>query len=131
MIKFILVAFVSAMVFTSKDGCGCQGTTSKTGCYKGRLEIKGMCSNYTIKVLEGNIDPTLIEAKWTDEQTNKSYTNVFGLGSPCTFPNDLKEGDTFYFQIDSTTVQNCNVCMAYYPTPPKKLRIKVFKNPCP
>ncbi len=77
--------------------------------------------NYTIKILEGLIDTSIVEAKWTDEQTKKSYTNVFSLGSPCTFPATINEGDEFYFSIDSSTVQDCIVCMAYYPKPTKHL----------
>lgn len=93
--------------------------------YKGRLEVKGLCMNYTISVTEGNIDPSLVEASWTDETTKKTYTNAFGLGSPCNFPATINAGDEFYFSIDTTKQENCAVCMAYYPTPGKKIPIKV------
>jgi hypothetical protein len=100
------------------------------GCYKGRLEIKGICMNYTISVQSKNIDTSLVAAKWTDDNTGKAYQNVFALGSRCNFPDSLQAGSEFYFTIDSTTVQNCMVCMAYYPTPAKKLSIKVLRAPC-
>lgn len=100
-------------------------------CYKGRLEIKSLCMNYTIKVLDGNIDTALVAAQWRDGSTGKTYTNVFGLASRCNFPSTIKEGDEFYFAIDSTSVQDCAVCMAYYPTPEKKLSIKVLAGGCP
>ena len=61
--------------------------------------------NYTLRLLEGNIDTSLITANWTDESTGKSYTNVFGLGSPCTFPSNIEQGDDFYFMIDSYSKQ--------------------------
>jgi hypothetical protein len=118
--KGIFILIVAAMVVT-KNNCN---KNNKATCYKGRLEIKGICSNYTIKLLEGNLDSTLISPSWTDEQTGKTYTNVFALGSPCSFPQSINQGDEFYFTID-TAKQNCNVCMAYYPIPEKKLAIKI------
>jgi hypothetical protein len=100
-------------------------------CYKGRLEIKGMCMNYTIKLLEGPMDTSLFQAAWKDEQTGISYTNVFRLGSVCTFPPGLKQGDEFYFRIErGIKKMDCVVCMAYYPTPSKALNILVSNTPC-
>lgn len=94
--------------------------------YKGRLEIKGICSNYTIGLLEGSIDTSKIAAAWTDESANKSYTNVFALGNPCSFPSTIQQGDEFYFSIDTSKPEDCIVCMAYYPKPAKALAIKVL-----
>jgi hypothetical protein len=121
--KSIFILMVAAMMVT-KNNCN---KKNKTVCYKGRLEIKGICSNYTIKLLEGNLDSTLISSNWTDDHTGKAYTNVFALGSPCNFPENINQGDEFYFTID-TAKQNCNVCMAYYPIPEKKLAIKVVSQ---
>lgn len=121
--KFAVMMFFVALMAT-KPTCN---KGSGTNCYKGRLEIKGICSNYTIKLLEGKLDSSLTAANWTDEHTGKAHTNVFALGSPCTFPDSIKEGDEFYFVVDTTT-QNCNVCMAYYPTPGKKLTIRVISQ---
>lgn len=92
---------------------------------KGKLEIKALCMNYTIRLVEGNLDTSQVVANWTDETTGKTYNNVFGLGNPCDFPKSIKEGDEFYFTIDTAKEKNCAVCMAYYPTPRKKLIIKV------
>ncbi|HEV7781928.1 MAG TPA: hypothetical protein VGO58_11725, partial [Chitinophagaceae bacterium] len=94
--------------------------------YKGRLEIKGICSNYTIKLLEGDIDTMKIAANWTDESSGKSHTNVFGLKNPCSFPASIKQGDEFNFAIDTAKSNDCIVCDAYYPTPPRSLQIKVL-----
>jgi hypothetical protein len=121
--KYAIMAFFVALIAT-KTTCN---KHNKMGCYKGRLEIKGICSNYTIKLLNGNLDTTQIASSWTDENTGKTYTDVFALGSPCTFPENIKEGDEFYFILDSVK-QECNVCMAYYPTPGKKLAIKVIPD---
>jgi len=101
------------------------------GCYKGKLEVKGGCMNYTIRIVDGKIDTSLVVANWTNESTGKAYKNVFALGSRCTFPDNINEGDEFFFEIDNTTVQNCAVCMMYYPVPAKKLSIKVIQDPCP
>jgi hypothetical protein len=99
-------------------------------CFKGRLEIKGACMNYTIKLLEGKLDTTLLVKNWTNESTGKSYSNVFKLGSRCSFPEDILEGQEFYFVLDTTTIQNCAVCMVYYPVPEKQLSIKVLPGAC-
>lgn len=96
--------------------------------YKGRLEIKGMCMNYTIKLLEGNLDTSKIVSEWKNEATGKTHTNVFALGSACSFPSTINEGDDFYFTIDSSYVSNCAVCLAYYPKPKKGLAIKVVNK---
>lgn len=109
------------------------GPTNKVSndCYKGRLEIKAICSNYTIKLLEGDVDPDSIAASWTDEQTGKTYTNVFSLVNPCALPANFEEGQEFYFTIVQDTGRNdCVTCMAYYPKPEKKLNIRILSEPC-
>lgn len=126
--KLLLLLF--SFILASASTKFCREQQLPNGCYKGKLEIKAMCMNYTISVQSKNFDTSMVVAKWTDESTGKNYKNVFGLESRCTFPDSLKEGDEFYFTIDSTSVQNCMVCMAYYPTPAKKLSIKVLNTPC-
>ena len=126
-----LLFFLSAVFIltVSADKCGNKKkaeANKTTTTYKAKLETKALCMNYTLRLLEGDIDTSLITASWTDESTGKSYTNVFGLGSPCTFPSNIEQGDDFYFQIDTAQKQECAVCMAYYPTPPRKLSIKVI-----
>ena len=82
--------------------------------------------NYVIEVLNGDIDQKLIEDDWTNELTNVSYNNVFALGSYCNFPENIEEGDTFQFSIETDNrSQTCAVCEAYSPTPGKSLKIKV------
>ena len=118
---FILLAPILLLFSTGN----CERKTGE-GKYKGRLEIKGICSNYTIKLLEGYIDTALVAATWTNEVTNLSYTKVFALGNPCSFPATIREGDEFYFSIETSTKEDCMVCMAYYPKPSRKLSIKVL-----
>ena len=120
-----LLLILSVILITGMSADGCDEKKKETVRYKGRLEIKAICSNYTIKVLEGDIDTSMIQANWTDEHTNKAYTNVVGLGNPCKFPATIQQGDEFYFTIDTSKQEGCNVCLAYYPTPAKKLLIKV------
>jgi hypothetical protein len=126
--KFLVL--FGSIVLLSSSTCRNKKTSSLQHCYKGKLEIKAACMNYTISVLKGNTDTTLFAANWTDESTGKAYQNVFALDSRCSFPSTINEGDEFYFTIDSTTVQNCAVCLMYYPVPPKKVKIKVLPQPC-
>jgi len=125
----LLIALSSIFLLTvSADKCDSKNKKTEPGVYKAKLETKALCMNYTLRLLEGDIDTSLIVANWTDESTGKSYNNVFALGSPCTFPATIEQGDEFYFKIDSSEKQECAVCMAYYPTPPKKLSIKVVEK---
>src|SRR5688500_15474351 len=87
---------------TGGEGCHPAGPP----CYKGRLEVAGICRNYTISVLS-SIDPGKVEATWTDPTTNKTYNNVFRLGSYCSFPSDIKAGDEFYFTLADKEDSEC------------------------
>ena len=116
-----------AFFLLNASGDGCKKNNDQS-IHKGRLEIKALCMNYTIKVLDEVIDTSLVNTSWTDESTGKTHTNVFALGSRCNFPATLKEGDVFYFKIDSSDKKQCAVCMAYYPTPSKKVSIKVIEQ---
>lgn len=120
--------FLSAIFLLAVSADNCNGKKSGVAVYKGKLSIKALCMNYTIELLEGNMDTSKIAASWTNESTGKTYHNVFALGSPCTFPAKLNEGDTFYFVIDSMPDRECAVCMAYYPKPAKALSIKVIEK---
>ena len=125
--KIILITIFALSTF-SQEKCT-RIKKPPSDCLKGRLEVKGICSNYTIKLLEGDIDTTKIVASWQDEVTGRTYTNVFALGSPCTFPETIKEGEEFYFMLDDSK-QHCAVCMAYYPKPKRALSIKILEKTC-
>ena len=118
---FVVLAALSALTISAAD---CGKKSSSQVKYKARLETKGICYNYTISLLD-DVDTLDINDNWTDEVTNKSYTNVFSLGNPCSFPSTIKEGEEFYFTIDTVVGKDCAVCMAYYPKPSKALIIKV------
>ncbi len=122
--QFILFPVLATFLLSNSD---CSKKKPSAVKYKGRLEITAICMNYTISVIDGNINTSDIAANWTDETTHKSYSNVFKLGNPCDFPATIKQGDEFYFTIDTAKGKDCAVCMAYYPTPPKSLSIKVVQ----
>jgi len=121
---YVLVPFIFILSVTTNK---CKNK-NESSVYKGKLEVKGMCMNYTIKLLEGNIDKSKLVAGWKNEVTGKTHTNVFALGSVCNFPSTINEGDEFYFTIDSSYVSNCAVCLAYYPKPAKSIAIKVVNK---
>lgn len=121
---FCLLALVTSTAFR------CEKTDTPNDCYKAKLVKKGICLNYTITVLSGNMDAQKIEATWTDPNTNITYQNAFRLGSVCNFPTDIEEGEEFYFSLDADAGNSCAVCQAYYPTPAKVLAIKVLDSPC-
>ena len=122
--KFILTPFVFILLVTT-DKCK---NKKENSVYKGKLEVKGMCMNYTIKLLEGSIDTSKLVAEWKDEMTGKTHNNVFALGSVCNFPPTINEGDEFSFTIDTSYISNCAVCLAYYPKPSKSIAIKVVNK---
>jgi hypothetical protein len=120
--RFVLLSAYATLLLSNG---ACNQKKTKDTKYKGRLEIKGICYNYTIRLLEGAVDTSKINSTWRDEATGKIYTNVFGLADPCAFPPSIKEGDEFYFIIDTSKLNDCAVCEAYYPSPPLSLIIKV------
>ena len=128
--KLILILIAVGSLAVSAKTCKKKEEKLMAGCYKGRLEIKAACMNYTISITAGKFDTALVVPQWTDENTGKTYKNAFALGSRCSFPTNINAGDEFYFTLDSGTVQNCAVCMMYYPVPPKHLSIKVLDQPC-
>ena len=123
--KLYLIAPIIFIAAATTNKCKSKNESS---VYKGKLEVKGMCMNYTIKLLEGNIDASKLVAEWKNEVTGKTHTKVFALGSVCSFPSTINEGDEFYFSIDTTYVSNCAVCLAYYPKPAKSIAIKVVNK---
>ena len=121
--KLLLLLSLVFTITVSADKCDRKKLPA--GTYKARLEIKGLCMNYTLRLLEGSLDTSLLNSTWTDESTGKAYTDVFALGNRCNFPTTIEQGDEFYFVLDSTGKQDCAVCMAYYPTPPRAIAFKV------
>ena len=123
--RILLSSFIFLLTISAEN---CNKKEKSSEVFKGRLEIKAICMNYTVKLIEGNIDTSKIVRKWTDETTKKQYSNIFALANPCNFPDSIKQGDEFYFTIDTARTKPCMICMAYYPIPGKKLSIKIIKK---
>lgn len=99
--------------------------------YLGKLALQGICMNYVITV-EGEVpedwyEKGFVAQSWVDPYEEITYPNAFRLGSICDFPNEIKEGDQFYFTL-SDKEQLCAQCLAYSPTPSETLSIKVCTN---
>ena len=119
--------FFYLLAVTVTVSCYKSETSAKEKKYRARFEIYGICNNSTFSVIAGDIDPGMVEPKWTDPQTVKTYTNAFAISNMCGFNANLKQGDEFNFEIvDYDKVQlPCGTCGAYYPRPSKILSIKV------
>lgn len=95
-------------------------------CYKGKLVLQGICMNYVIEAVNKDMDTSQVAFEWKNPASGKSYQHVFALASTCTFPSNIKEGDSFSFKIIQPPKENtCAQCLAYSPTPSKKLFIEV------
>jgi len=120
MIKYLVFFFILL-----NFSCNKSNNTSVV-CFKGKLVLKGICMNYVIQIIEGDVDKALYESSWQNPLTNTTYQNVFGLASICTFPTTIKEGDEFYFSIPKRPiVQTCVQCLAHSPIPSKKINIEI------
>ena len=122
--------FLSAIITLLFMGFSCEKSEQISApCLKGKLVLKGICMNYVIELVDGNIDSTLIEKAWINPMTKEQYKNVFALGSICTFPSNITEGQEFYFSVvDNKENVICEQCKAYAPAPEKKLYIAVCKT---
>lgn len=123
--KTLILLSSLVLLNVSADKCSDKKETTKENKYKARLETKALCMNYTFTLQEGKLDTSFVNAVWTDESTGKTYKNAFSFANPCDFPASIKEGDEFWFVIDTTKQKECAVCMAYYPTPSKKICMRV------
>ena len=130
MLKSIQIITLIVLFLIAGFTCKKENDYPISGCLKGRLEIKGICMNYVISIQQGNFDPGWVEASWQDPATGNSYQNVFSLGSYCSFPANIDEGDEFSFYVVNKEDQNCAVCLAYRPKPQKHLVIRVRNTPC-
>ena len=120
MIKYLVGFFILLNI-----SCNKSNNTLLT-CFKGKLVLKGICMNYVIQIIEGDVDKSLFESLWQNPVNNTSYQNVFGLASICNFPSTINEGDEFYFSIPKRPiVQTCAQCKAYSPIPSKKINIEI------
>jgi hypothetical protein len=129
LLVFIAFITVSGTCHNTTGSNRSAGKQANSTCFKARLEIKGICMNYVIKILEGDTAALKLEREWKDETDGKVYTNVFALGNICSFP-DMAEGTEFYFTLTNNADTQCNVCMAFRPVPSVKNNIIVSQTPC-
>ncbi len=109
--------------------CAYDCNKSKSGKLKGKLVIKELCSHYVVAIIEGNADTSMVANQWRDDKRQTTYDNVFTVSNRCDFPANLNEGDVFEFTFDpNPSPQNCMVCMAFYPTPPKSSAVKIQQS---
>lgn len=92
--------------------------------YRGKLVVKGICMNYVIQLLDGDLNEDFYEKNWVNEFTSETYQNVFALETVCSFPLTIEEGEEFNFILEEES-ELCHVCKAYSPTPSKRLSIKI------
>lgn len=113
------------MIFLVISGCSRNEISDcESQVFRGKLALKGICLNYVIQLVDGDLDQSLYEKQWTHPIDGTIYTDVFALKSVCTFPSTFEEGDEFNFILKDEK-QNCAVCEAYSPTPNKQISIKV------
>ena len=128
--KKLLSFFCVTLMIASAFHCNNRTVSGGTGKLKGRLVIKEICSHYVVEVVEGQVADSLVTNGWTDEKRGKTYNKVFTVSNRCSFPADaIKEGDEFEFNIDpNPPKEDCAVCLAFYPTPPKRNAIKIHQK---
>ena len=119
LLSFLLIMFAFIQCSNEENNSDCSANL-----LRGKLAIRGICLNYTIQLVSGEIDKDLIEGEWVDEMTGTVYNDVFALQNVCDFPSGIEEGETFDFIVNkSPENQKCAVCLAYRPTPSKSISI--------
>ncbi len=126
--KFVYISCFALLIASSYQ-CNNKIVPAE-GVLKGRLVINEICSHYVIQVISGTPDTSMVTNGWQDEKRNKTYDNVFSVSNRCSFADaKLKEGDEFEFTIDPDPPQeDCAVCMAFYPTPPKRNAVRIVNT---
>jgi hypothetical protein len=121
--KLLFISII-ILLFCSSYECN----KSKSGALKGKLVIKELCSHYVVQVIDGTADSSKVVNGWKDDKRG-TFNSVFTVANRCDFPASLNEGDEFEFSFDpNPPPQNCAVCLAFYPTPPKSNAIKIQKG---
>lgn len=108
----------------------CKKTTSVNDSPVFKAEIKQLMScakYYACVITDGDINPELVDNSW--KQGDSFYQKAFVVKNSCHFPMSLKEGDSFYFQIEKNPMPNtCAICeIAIVNAPKKNLDIRVVE----
>ena len=99
-----------------------------SGPFTGKV-IGSICSQYTIQLISGDMDPSRYLKTWKNAQNDSTYHNVFAVSNFCYFSTQgLQKGDTFQFRLlHDSTKESCAVCLIYEPTPDVQNTIKVIQ----
>ena len=92
--------------------------------------IGDICSQYTIQLISGDMDPARYLKTWKNTQTDSIYHNVFSVSNYCDFGKQgLQKGDIFQFRLlHDGPAQSCVACLIYEPTPDVHNTIKVIQT---
>ena len=103
--------------------------THSSGPFTGKV-IGSICSQYTIQLVSGDMDPARYVRTWKHSMNDSVYHNVFALNNFCYFSTlGLQKGDVFQFRlITDSAKESCAVCLIYEPTPPIYNSIKVVQT---
>jgi len=124
--KFILILISIALFSCSKLPASGSGNNNSNTTEKIKAKVVRItCASTTIEILDAA--HYNLGVSWTMEGTSNTYEHVAVVANKCEFPSNLKEGDTFYFQVinESDASNNCAVCMMYDFPPSKSLFLKV------
>lgn len=112
------------MLFIVMVCLSCHKSGVPRGKFTGKLEVAGLCGQYTIQLLSGDADSSIhLTKSWFNPANDSTYTNVFAASNFCYFSSvGLQVGDTFTFNPGPSS-ETCFTCMLYYPTPPTQSAI--------
>ncbi|HZH38578.1 MAG TPA: hypothetical protein VEX17_00750 [Bacillales bacterium] len=102
-----------------------KGEETNKQCYLGKLEIKGMCGQYVVRIISKNKNKMNVAPTWKDPNSGKVYKNVFTVANHCSFPSSIQQGQTFNFTITNDTKNDCMTCQAFTPVPDQSIAIQV------
>jgi hypothetical protein len=116
--RFILLPIVALLLTGASFQC--KPNRVEPPQLTGKLVVNAACGHYVVEVLSGNVDSARLVRSWKDSASDTTYTNVFAVSNACTFSGfGLSRGDIFTFTMNDTViVQNCMLCMIFYPKPP-------------
>lgn len=100
-----------------------------TGPFTGKV-IGSICSQYTIQLVSGDMDPAHYVETWKRSTDDSVYHKVFAVSNYCYFNTQgLQKGDVFQFRLLSDKPkENCAVCLIYEPTPSVSNTIEVIQS---
>jgi hypothetical protein len=123
-----LILILLSVVFFACNKLPANGSGNNNSNNTEKIKAKVVritCASTTIEILDASHYD--LGVSWTMEGTANTYEHVAVVANKCEFPSNLKEGDTFYFQVinESDASNDCAVCMMYDFPPSKSIFLKV------